>query len=219
MQCELEIQNEKLTLLPEKAIYWKDQNALLIADLHLGKVTHFRKNGIGIPIGPEYENWEKLCSLITEYNPKVIYLLGDLFHSKYNNQWTNFLEIMETYNSIDWVLIKGNHDILPEEAYQHEVLKVMEGELSIPPFTLTHEPPSDMKDDQFILCGHIHPAIRMVGAGLQSMRVPCFYFNGHFGILPAFGAFTGMHTIKPTEGDKVFVIAEDMVIDMCDKVG
>ena len=40
---------QDLLLLPEKAIYWKQQKALIAADVHLGKVGHFRKAGIAVP--------------------------------------------------------------------------------------------------------------------------------------------------------------------------
>jgi hypothetical protein len=31
------------------------------------------------------------------------------------------------------------------------------------------------------------------------------------GVLPAFGGFTGMHPVRPQPGERVFVIADDVV--------
>jgi len=33
-------------------------------------------------------------------------------------------------------------------------------------------------------------------------------------VLPAFGEFTGTYTVQPTSGDRVFVVADDRVIEM-----
>jgi len=44
--------NQDLLLLPQKAIYWQQQKALIVADVHFGKVGHFRKAGIAVPPPP-----------------------------------------------------------------------------------------------------------------------------------------------------------------------
>ena len=46
---EIELEGEKIALLPERALYWPAQHTLIVADLHWGKAGHFRKNGIAIP--------------------------------------------------------------------------------------------------------------------------------------------------------------------------
>jgi metallophosphoesterase superfamily enzyme len=66
MSLEVEVQGELLSLLPEKAIYWKSRKALLIADLHLGKAGHFRKHGIAVPGRVEQNNLCRLSGLILE---------------------------------------------------------------------------------------------------------------------------------------------------------
>jgi len=34
------------------------------------------------------------------------------------------------------------------------------------------------------------------------------------GVLPAFGSFTGMHPIRPAQGDRVFAVADDKVVEI-----
>ena len=46
----------------------------------------------------------------------------------------------------------------------------------------------------------------------QRLRLPCFYFGERSGVLPAFGAFTGLSMLRPANGDHCFVIAEDQVL-------
>ena len=43
------LRDQTLWLSPERCILWEEENTLIVADLHLGKSGHFRKEGIGIP--------------------------------------------------------------------------------------------------------------------------------------------------------------------------
>ena len=83
---------------------------------------------------------------------------------------------------------------------------------SMGPFLLCHEPMEEAPTDSYVLCGHLHPGIRLVGKGRQSLRLPCFQFGPYQGILPAFGQFTGLAMIEPEEKDQIFAIAEDQVL-------
>ncbi len=210
---EISLRGEILQLLPEKAMYWPRESAILIADLHLGKITHFRKAGIALPPQSEDKNWQTLSRLIRKHKPKKLIILGDLFHSKYNDQWENFIDMTERYDDVDWILVKGNHDILRERHYDRSNLSICDYALKVPPFLLTHEP-DEVFEDLYTLCGHIHPGIRLKGMAKQSLRLPCFFFGQQVGILPAFGVFTGLHVLHPNKDDRVMVIAEDQIVEI-----
>src|SRR3569623_749217 len=47
---EVEVFVELFELLPQRAIFWKKEKMLLLADMHLGKVNHFRRSGIPAPL-------------------------------------------------------------------------------------------------------------------------------------------------------------------------
>ena len=49
----------------------------------------------------------------------------------------------------------------------------------------------------YFFSGHIHPGIRIDGAGRQSLYFPCFYFGKKYAVLPAFSRFTGAAVIYP----------------------
>ena len=68
--------------------------------------------------------------------------------------------------------------------------------------------------EKYNLAGHIHPCVRLRGAGRQRLRLPCFYFGDRQGILPAFGTFTGLGDVEVQNGDRVFVIADDRVVEV-----
>ena len=203
-------EGQQLVLLPEKAIYWQDQQTLICADLHLGKAGHFRKAGVPIPGNVHWEDLGRLSLLLEAWQPRELLLLGDLFHSDINNEWTFFERWMEQYPRLKVVLVKGNHDILPNAAYEISNLSVVTAPLERGPYSFTHHPTST--SNLYNLAGHIHPSVALQGRGRQRISLPCFYFGLKGGILPAFGRFTGTARITPAPKEAVFGITQDRVI-------
>lgn len=206
------VAGERLELHPFRAAYWEAQGALLIADLHLGKVAHFRRNGIPAPMAASGANWDRLISLFLDFQPQRVLFLGDLFHSSHNQEWLEFSQLMARFSEIRFELILGNHDILPEEDYHQANLTLHREPLAVAPFLFSHHPLTMASDGFYNLAGHIHPCVLLKGNGRQRARLPCFYFGRLQGILPAFGVFTGMGRIAPEADSQVFVIADEAVI-------
>jgi len=204
---EVKIAGEDLKLLPERAIFWKRKEMLILSDLHLGKAGHFRKHGIPVSKKVHRHDLHILQCLIADFEPKWILLLGDLFHSVANNEWRDFVHFMERHPGARFTLVQGNHDILDEYPPRLEVCD----DWPEPPFLFTH---TYQESEMYNLSGHIHPGIRVKGRGRQSITLPCFLFSAGAGILPAFGQFTGIKTIRPEKGDRVFGIANDVVMEL-----
>lgn len=209
----VEISGEVFELLHHKAIYWPEKKALLLADLHLGKINHFRKSGIPLPSKANDRNIEMLIDLIHLVKPERILCLGDLFHSYYNPEWEVFGEVLRHFDYISFELIIGNHDIMSDWQYERKGIRVHQ-ELVIGPFVLTHHPLENVAPGYYNLAGHIHPGVCLFGRGRQALTLPCFYFGRNQALLPAFGVFTGLARIKPQKEDRVFVIVEDKVLDV-----
>lgn len=205
------IANEEMILLSEKAIILPAHNTLLVSDLHFGKITHFRKNGIGLPPNAAKQDIAMLADLIKKIKPQSVIFLGDLFHSEYNDSWVSFKSMLDLFPDVAFHLVMGNHDILDERMY--DGLNVT-FQMEINDLVLTHEPMDVVIDDKYNLCGHIHPGVRLKGSAKQSLRIPCFFFGQRTGILPSFGTFTGTHVLKPIKGDQVFVVKDDLVIQV-----
>lgn len=206
--------DQTLLLLPEKAIYWQEEKTLIIADIHLGKVGHFRKAGIGIPKQIEQEDLALISDLIDEYKPGKIIFLGDLFHSDMNNDWDWLVMWRSMFKKIDMILVVGNHDILNKKFYADLNFELYDI-LSIGPFLFSHEPlkSKDLPDsDEYVICGHIHPGVTLKGGGRQMLTLPCFHFGAKQAIIPAFGKFTGKVCVKNVKGDKVFAVLKNKVI-------
>lgn len=203
-------------LLPEKAILWQDTATLLVADVHLGKVGHFRKAGIGIPKDLEQEDLAMLSDLINEYRPERVIFLGDLFHSDMNNDWDWFVLWRDLYRHVEMILVRGNHDIIHDKFYTALGFKLYDN-LDEGPFLFTHEPLSETKlavAGKYVICGHIHPGVKLSGKGRQSVTLPCFYFGRQQAVLPSFGKFTGRYRIRQTEGGQVFGVLKHKVVPL-----
>lgn len=210
---EFELKGSLFKLLPQKALYWPSQDALVIADFHLGKASHFRKSGIPVPFSVFNKNVEGFIKLLQWHKPKLVIFLGDLFHSVHNREWQYFSDILTQFPNTDFTLIKGNHDIMEDSVFSRSGMEVID-RLELENCLLTHEPVEEDVDDKVNLCGHIHPGVVMRGKARQGVKLPCFYFNGKHFILPAFGEFTGTYKMKPETHHRIFVIAENQVISV-----
>jgi len=210
LNMNITINNQDFILHQSGAAFWEKKKILLISDVHLGKVAHFRKHGIGIPNDAIFENFTRLKLVLDLFNPITIIFLGDLFHSKMNKEWDLFVEWTKTY-SHKIILVEGNHDIISKKYYADLNIEIY-SELLIDDFLLTHHP----KEEQgyFNFCGHIHPGIQLRGLGKQFLSLSCFFRKPNQMIFPAFGEFTGNYYLIPTENDKVYAITKEDVIEI-----
>jgi DNA ligase-associated metallophosphoesterase len=203
--------NQHFWLSAQRALFWEEQGALLLSDLHLGKSGHFRKEGIAVPGAVMKEDMQRLLALIQHFRPAQVIVVGDFFHSRHNVELDLFRRWRADIAHQRFVLVRGNHDILPAQWYLDAAIEVVEEPLRIGDFYLAHDP-ADAPPGHYTFCGHVHPGIVLHGLARQSLRLPCFYFGTEFCLLPAFGKFTGLATVRPQKGESVFALAEGSVI-------
>ncbi|QSW90513.1 MULTISPECIES: ligase-associated DNA damage response endonuclease PdeM [Flavobacterium] len=204
------INNQNFILHPCGAAFWEEKKILLISDLHLGKIAHFRKHGMAIPEKAVHENFNRLNAILQLFDVETIIFLGDLFHSKINNEWDFFEDWTKTVTQ-QLILVEGNHDIISKKYYTDLNIEIY-SEITIHDFLLTHHPST--RENFFNLCGHIHPGIKLKGLGRQFLSLSCFFRKPDQMIFPAFGEFTGNFYLVPEENDKVYVLAKDEVIEI-----
>jgi len=207
---EVLILNQHFLLHPTGAIFWQETKTWLLADVHLGKVAHFRKNGVAVPRKAEGAFYEKMEVLMQLMPPQRLLFLGDLFHSYQNNEWHLF-EAWINKQKIEMILVEGNHDVIPASYFKRLGIQ-MANHWEEGPFHFTHFPTE--KEKHFVFCGHVHPGVKLRGNGLQQLKLPCFFQTPKKMILPAFGSFTGLHLLKPTQKDTVYVCTPKEVVAM-----
>lgn len=205
----ISIKDHEFELHPLGVIYWKAKETLLIADVHLGKIAHFRKHGSAIPQEATLKNYELLDKAVAYFEPKKIYFLGDLFHSHMNNEWALWENWRKKHPAVKMLLIVGNHDIISPTAYHRIGVQTAE-KLIWEEFLFTHHP--EIREGYFNFCGHIHPGVVIKGIGKQKIRVACFFQKQHQMMLPAFGFFTGKHTMPVAENSNIYGIMDNEVI-------
>ncbi|MGI9480626.1 MAG: ligase-associated DNA damage response endonuclease PdeM [Hyphomicrobiaceae bacterium] len=182
------------------ALYWPSEDALIIADMHLEKGSHFARKGQMLPPYDTRATLLALAEAIDKYEAENIIALGDSFHdrdgpSRMQPEDREILAILQ--DDCDWYWVTGNHDpVLPPTIGGHIV-----NELVIGGLTLRHEPADGPVTHE--IAGHMHPAAKISLYG-HTLRRPCFIGNGRRMVLPAFGAYTGGLNVLDPAFEPVF---------------
>ena len=205
---KIQLTNQNFVLHPSGAMFWEEQQMLLISDVHLGKISHFRKYGSAVPFEAISENFKRLTEIAKFFSPKTICFMGDLFHSSLNMEWELFMNWVQSIDA-KMILVAGNHDIISELKYEELGISIF-SEVIQDKILLTHHPEERL--GYFNICGHLHPGYKLRGSGRQTVKLKCFYKNNEQLIMPAFGEFTGNYWISPKEGDLVYAITKKEVI-------
>ncbi len=209
------VRDQQLWLTNERSIFWEEEKALILSDLHFGKTGHFRKAGIPVPQNVYKEDLQRLVSQIQHFGPRKLIVVGDFFHSQANKELDWFTKWRNDFSHLELILIKGNHDILNKSWYASAGITVTDKSLSIGNFCFRHDLQDCETDDEepgFLFSGHLHPGVMISGLGKQSLRFPCFYFTETFCVLPAFSKFTGSVNVDPKPGEVVFAIVNNSLI-------
>lgn len=189
---------------------------MIIADLHLGKTGHFRKEGIAVPQSIYKADLQRLMAMLYFCKAERLIIAGDFSHSSPNKEMDLFLKWRKDFASLQIDLVKGNHDILHDQWYRDAGVELHSKSLVVNRFQFRHEPEVEPagqeKDILYGFCGHVHPGIVLRGAGKQSLKFPCFYFRKDYCILPAFSKFTGMFLVKRAATEKVFAVTPTEII-------
>lgn len=197
-------------------MYWEENGILILSDLHFGKTGHFRKSGIAVPQNIFKEDLQRLVQQVQFFKPASVLITGDFTHSEDNAELNLFLKWRPGLGTIPIKLVKGNHDILAAGWYAAAEIEIVEKQWDEAPFRFLHDPEDVREEDSplFTFSGHLHPGVRLAGAGKQSLRFPCFHFSANNALLPAFSHFTGYKLVNKTKGDRIFALVEKKVIEI-----
>ncbi len=182
--------DKKILLNNQRSLFFQDEQALVLSDLHLGKSAHFRKNGIPIPDGIAEKDLEKLKSQILHFKAKSVIIVGDLFHAGMNSELDFFKHWLTQFPATIFHLVNGNHDKLSKKK-RNDFMLEFHDELKLGEIKLVHEPKNL---DEHSISGHIHPGISLKAPNKARVNLPCFLVSENQIILPAFSEFTGLDT-------------------------
>lgn len=185
------------------ALYWVEESALLVADLHLEKASFFARHGQMLPPYDSRETLERLALALRETGARRVFCLGDNFHDaggagRLEPHAAGMLDALT--RATDWVWITGNHDHSLEPGRPRQGVSAakapggtMVDELCVRGAMLRHQ--ARTGETAAEVSGHYHPKLRVVVRGRRIAR-PCVVASrggpaGDRMILPAFGALTG----------------------------
>ena len=186
------ILDQQFWLTTDRTIFWEEEKALIVSDLHFGKTGHFRKSGIAIPASVYKEDLQRLVVQIQYFQPRELIIVGDMFHSHANKELELFLKWRSDLSDIKIRLIRGNHDILHEEWYEKAGIQLSPQTHSRQHFHFVH----DISD-------HLQGKDGIV----ESKN-----FGKKYAVLPAFSRFTGVAMIYPEAEEQVFAIVNQELI-------
>lgn len=209
---EIQICGERMVLLKEKAVYWESAKTLILSDLHLGKAGHFRRHGLPIHKDAHLDDWTRLDTLLADFRPQSVLIIGDLFHSEYNREWEALSKLVSGFTSSQFSLVPGNHDILDADYYRSAGISVTAASFEMGPFSFSHDPDGCKPGDSFYICGHTHPGVRLSGRGRQSIALPAFLVGEHLMELPAFGALTGLSLRERDDRVSIYAVTPHSVV-------
>ncbi len=183
---------QRLVPLVSGALYWPQENALLVADLHLDKFGAYARRGSLLPPYDTAMTLKKLEADLKATGASEVIALGDSFHRDESHAHlidADRLRLLALIGAARWTWISGNHDRLA-----HGLGGICVPGLERGGLTLVHEP---KRNGGGLVAGHLHPAAQIAINGRVTRR-RCFVHDGETLVLPAYGAGTGaMNILSP----------------------
>ncbi len=198
--CRCRVAGVELVADPAGLLWWPDEQALIVSDLHLEKGSSFARRGRMLPPYDTGATLKRLQQAIDTYRPDRLIALGDSFHdagasSRLPLVHRRQLDMMASGR--EWIWIAGNHDPDPPAG----LAGMVADRLTIGPLHFVHEPDPNAAPGE--ISGHLHPKARLVING-RSIRRRCFVTSYERLILPAFGAYTGGLNVLDKAYDGLF---------------
>ena len=149
------------------ALYIKEKEMLVIADLHIGIENELQQQGLHAT-SQLSQMWYMIKKICNEYHPAMILLLGDIKHSipqtpfHEKKQLRSFFKELTEYATIH--VVPGNHDgniqwYLSDEVILHESDGAVIDSLA---FVHGHRwPKESLMNASFFIMGHTHPTVML----------------------------------------------------------
>jgi len=226
---EIEWGGEAWRLLPSRGAVRLARRWLVVADTHFGKAAAFRAAGINCPETTE-SDLRRLDGALEASGAERLVVLGDFVHAReaMSEAVVGALAAWRArWSGLGVTVVRGNHDRAAGDPPASLAIEMIDEGLEVDGVTLCHDSGRSDRGESIgradggrvggrgrgpSLAGHVHPAARLPDAGRLSLRLPCFLVGGSTMTLPAFGGMTGMHTVRPTAEERVFVVTPDAVV-------
>ncbi len=213
---DAKIEGIAFQLFADRGLYWPAQRTLFIADTHFGKDATFRRSGIPVPAGSTETTLAAIDRMLNTSGATCLIILGDMFHAR-SSLSPSTVESLDAFfgrhADVCFKLILGNHDRHIRSLPAAWPIGILQPGEIIENVVLTHEPGFVPDTASLLLCGHIHPSIRIGTRSDRLGKIGCFWLSNRCLVLPAIGDFTGTHAITPAKDDKIWLVVEDNIVE------
>jgi metallophosphoesterase superfamily enzyme len=186
----IHLAGERLMLDPAGALLWPATSLLAVSDLHLEKGSSYARRGQLLPPWDTRATLDRLTLLLRRYQPRVVIALGDSFH---DTDGSTRLPSAERSRLRAMTEAHRFTFATTTLVFRHQATPGAQGEVS----------------------GHHHPKAAVPARG-GSVSRPCFVFDGHRLMMPAFGAYTGGLDVRDPaiarlfpRGGRVFLLGRE----------
>ena len=211
---DIQLAGHAFQLFANCGLFWPARSTLFVADTHFGKEATFRRHGIPVPVGATSATLSKIAEMLRRTDARKLCILGDMFHAR-SSIVKDVRESIDTFlkefSFVEVTLIRGNHDVKIDKLLGSWPIEVLEAGVAIDGLVLTHHPAAVPEGADLLLCGHIHPAVRISSATDHFGKLPCFWHSCGQLVLPAIGDFTGTHVVNLAKEDAAWFIAENEI--------
>jgi len=203
------------------ALYWPEQDCLLLADLHFEKGSYLSQYASPVPRYDSRATLRSIAALLACYQPNRVLCLGDSFHDIH--AFDRFLaedvaQLKTLVLSVkEWIWLEGNHDPQVPEAL--DGLRAESYPLHTQQGSVIHcrHIPQDNSGLQIV--GHFHPKARFA-SGKRRFRGKSLVVTDKLMLMPALGQYTGglniedevLTALAPKSQRQCYVLCEQRVV-------
>ncbi len=171
-------------------VWYRSENTVIIADIHLGYESSLADEGITVPRVHKKKILNRLSTILDRYSPKNLIIAGDLKHEFSKNRDQEFREIFEI---IDYIqerthlsIVRGNHDNFLRTITESAGVPLYEEKIDLGEIRVTHGHRM-VDNEKILLMGHEHPSLKIRDEIGATFKLPCFlYHPTGVIVLPAF---------------------------------
>jgi metallophosphoesterase superfamily enzyme len=203
--------NDDVVLDSRRAVWLPRQKTLVLADLFFGLGAARRRRPDPMPTAPHLEVWERVFSLLDDYRPEQVALLGDLKPSQGTVEGDEAEELRTIFRKLQGggrtvVQVVGHPERSQGAALEGTGILPVE-QHRVGPYTLMHRRrifvyPRQESGGGFWINGGVHPLLAVPQLGPQGeadwLRAPAFLYTGFALVMPPFVSYAqGFEVIQP----------------------